>query len=219
MQQITSRHIDILIRLISVAKHTNRHCFQKECECNTLKSDRIKTYMLTHKSILKHIKLPEFATQADTDNTLNNLCNLGLLSPYFLHKKPHCYNFTDRLYSIFGLSIPARIKPPISNVIYFLYDAQELVYIGQSNKPAERIKSHIRAGEKKFDLYAYIPLKNFSRCERTMLESAYINTYRPKYNKAFVHHDVTVASYNGLPCPLQIQKHYVTLMTGGIYDL
>lgn len=198
---------------------TNRHCYEKDCECNTSKVSRKNTHILTLKGIVKHANLPEFATQKQADDTLNELCALNILIPYYLGGSIHCYEFGDILYNYLGLSMPLCVKTAIRNAIYFLYDGEDLVYVGRSKAPAIRIKSHISDGKKKFDSYAYVILGNLSLGDINRLEAAYINTHRPKYNKALSHFSITVDSYNWLPCPMRIQKHSVTFMMSGVYDL
>ena len=61
--------------------------------------------------------------------------------------------------------------------VYFLIDADEIVYVGQSVNIYSRISTH---WDKKFDRYAYVP------CEPETLdrlESLYIHFLSPKINK------------------------------------
>ena len=62
--------------------------------------------------------------------------------------------------------------------VYFLFDDDELVYIGQSENILSRIASHLN--DKRFDSY------NFIECQYgnlDALEAKYILKYNPKYNK------------------------------------
>jgi len=66
-----------------------------------------------------------------------------------------------------------------STGVYFLIDADEIVYIGQSVNVYARIAQH---SDKTFDRYAYIP------CEADVmdrLESLYIHCFRPRMNGNF----------------------------------
>lgn len=63
--------------------------------------------------------------------------------------------------------------------VYFLYDHDELVYIGQSNNMYQRIGEHIAQGEKKFDRFELYPT-----ADRIRLEGFLIEMFGPKYNKA-----------------------------------
>ena len=61
--------------------------------------------------------------------------------------------------------------------IYFLFDKNELVYIGQSINCLSRIAEHENC--KKFDSYYIL------KCEREQLseiEAVYIERYKPRYN-------------------------------------
>ena len=62
--------------------------------------------------------------------------------------------------------------------VYFLYDGEELVYIGQSDNIYRRIGQHIYEAEKKFDSFCFYPAGE----ERIILESYLINKFHPKYN-------------------------------------
>lgn len=64
-----------------------------------------------------------------------------------------------------------------TNIVYFLLDNDEVVYVGQSKTGLDRAFSH---RDKVFDEVSYV------RCKENELddcESFYIKKYKPKYNK------------------------------------
>lgn len=61
--------------------------------------------------------------------------------------------------------------------VYFLYDGDELVYIGQSNNVMMRIGEHIKEGVKEFDRFEFYPT-----VDKTRLEGFLIQMFKPKYN-------------------------------------
>ena len=63
--------------------------------------------------------------------------------------------------------------------VYFLYDGEELVYIGQSDNIYRRIGQHISDGVKRFDSFCFYEVGE----ERIILESYLINKFKPKYNQ------------------------------------
>lgn len=67
---------------------------------------------------------------------------------------------------------------PITGAVYFLYDGDELVYIGQSNNVFGRIGEHIREKAKTFTDFRIYETEDYIR-----LESFLIAALRPKYNK------------------------------------
>lgn len=62
--------------------------------------------------------------------------------------------------------------------VYFLYDGEELVYIGQSDNVYRRIGQHISDGQKMFDSFEVYETDDYIR-----LEGLLINLCKPKYNK------------------------------------
>lgn len=69
-------------------------------------------------------------------------------------------------------------KIPCSGV-YFLFEGDEVVYVGQGANPMARINTHLI--DKKFDSYYVVP------CDEENLnqtEAEYITKYLPKYNKS-----------------------------------
>ena len=67
---------------------------------------------------------------------------------------------------------------PITGAVYFLYDNDELVYIGQSNNVYGRIGEHIREKTKTFTDFRIYETDDYIR-----LEAFLIAALRPKYNK------------------------------------
>lgn len=63
--------------------------------------------------------------------------------------------------------------------LYFLFNNNEIVYIGKSENILKRIKDHRR--KKIFTHYTYIPID--SRVELSIFEFYYINKYKPVLNK------------------------------------
>ena len=61
--------------------------------------------------------------------------------------------------------------------IYFLFDKDELVYIGESDNIFRRIGEHVRDGTKEFDRFEVYPT-----WDRKSLEGFLISTLKPKYN-------------------------------------
>jgi hypothetical protein len=74
---------------------------------------------------------------------------------------------------------------PLDNApaIYFLFHGDDLVYVGQSNCPAQRIANHLLDKVKVFDRYALLPC---DKLDLLRLEAYYIDHFKPKYNKAGV---------------------------------
>lgn len=78
------------------------------------------------------------------------------------------------------------IKP----CIYFLFNGNELVYIGKSDNVYKRIGDHIAEGSKKFDRWEYI-----ETYDNELLEAHLISILKPKYNKIMP--DVQHPKFNG----------------------
>lgn len=85
---------------------------------------------------------------------------------------------------LFEAAIRAQIIPYAEREhiagIYFLFDKDELVYIGQSYSVLERVKTHKDTRVKIFDSFAYVKVSDYA--ERLMRERQLIKTYSPKYN-------------------------------------
>lgn len=69
----------------------------------------------------------------------------------------------------------------VTSGIYFLFDKNELVYIGKSGNVPNRLKKHYKENTKKFDsfFWAY----SSSNFEITKCEEEHIFRYYPKYNR------------------------------------
>ena len=70
------------------------------------------------------------------------------------------------------------MKATTSPCVYFLFDGDELVYIGKTDNIFYRIGSHINEGLKKFDRFEMFETQNNDR-----LEALLITLLKPKYNK------------------------------------
>lgn len=69
------------------------------------------------------------------------------------------------------------------NVLYFLYDNKEIVYIGRTKgryNLKQRLYSHERCG-KTFNEVIYYMVDDYNECKK--LERENIRHYAPKYNK------------------------------------
>jgi hypothetical protein len=61
--------------------------------------------------------------------------------------------------------------------VYFLFDGDELVYIGTTDNLYRRIGEHIAEGKKVFNRFEFYPTE-----DRIRLEGFLIRTLKPKYN-------------------------------------
>lgn len=70
--------------------------------------------------------------------------------------------------------------------VYFLYDKEELVYIGQASNITRRILEHIEQGLKVFDTvrYSLVPVTNLNSVEMTLVKAL-----KPKYNSSMTSND------------------------------
>ena len=68
--------------------------------------------------------------------------------------------------------------------IYFLFDGNELVYVGRGWNCLLRVAAHTRKNvDKVFTSWNYLPVKNEK--EYRELEKELINKYSPKFNKTY----------------------------------
>ena len=69
--------------------------------------------------------------------------------------------------------------------VYFLFDKDEVVYVGRSVNMKMRVHTHNqRNGHRyKFDSYAFIEMPELSPLEIELMERAYIAKFAPRYNK------------------------------------
>jgi len=65
-----------------------------------------------------------------------------------------------------------------SSCVYFLFDRDGVVYIGQTGHLPQRINNHI-CSEKKFNRVFYLPVE---RKKLTRVENYFIRKFKPKYN-------------------------------------
>lgn len=64
--------------------------------------------------------------------------------------------------------------------IYFLFEDDEIVYIGQSVNVLSRVSTHITDPEKRFNRACYVPI---AREELNDIEDAMIAMFKPRHNK------------------------------------
>lgn len=64
--------------------------------------------------------------------------------------------------------------------VYFLFDGDRLVYVGQSTHVPARIEDHLREGRIPFDRATFLPVEPEKLRER---ESYYIDLLDPEYNR------------------------------------
>ena len=63
--------------------------------------------------------------------------------------------------------------------VYFLFNNDRIVYVGQSTNIHARVQNH---RDKAFDSYTYLTVRDYS--ERNYVESYYIDLFKPEYNVA-----------------------------------
>lgn len=83
-------------------------------------------------------------------------------------------------------SLQARRQPkiPTHSVVYFLFNGEELVYVGQTNNLTHRLALHNRKGTVTYDTYAYVDATGLTFWQRRDLEAAYIHELQPTANKS-----------------------------------
>jgi len=104
--------------------------------------------------------------------------------------------------------------------IYFLFDNSEVVYIGMSIKPIQRLISHWKDFNKKWE-YArvyHIPFSNdklrFSSVRDVLIdiEREFIRKYLPKYNSCWVkRHEINELWYKSPERQKEIENIYLSL--------
>lgn len=67
--------------------------------------------------------------------------------------------------------------------VYFLFNNDDLVYIGQSIRTFERLNDHLDEGAKVFNCYSFV--KCDSQQEAKQLEKELIIRYKPPLNKTY----------------------------------
>lgn len=75
--------------------------------------------------------------------------------------------------------VKASIPFSFVSGVYFLIQADEIVYVGQSVNVMSRIAQHRRDGEKDFDSFNAVPCKPE---DLDRLEELYINAFVPRFN-------------------------------------
>lgn len=75
-------------------------------------------------------------------------------------------------------------KDRISKIvgIYFLYQNDDIVYVGQSQNVGQRVYSHLAKGEKDFSHCAVYGCSELSQQEMDNLEARFILELSPRYN-------------------------------------
>lgn len=103
-------------------------------------------------------------------------------------------------------NLPTRNEvKKLKSCIYFLFQDDELVYIGKSENVKSRLTDHTKSS-KIFNSYAYINPRNFEQ-KIEQIEGAYIKKYKPKYNVYYLSScDATLASVN----PYELEKHPIS---------
>ena len=79
------------------------------------------------------------------------------------------------------LRMKKQDKVPVVERIYFLFDGDDIVYIGKSKNIHSRLNAHACDRWKAWDSFAYIEAEGVLM---GALESVFIGAYRPRYNKA-----------------------------------
>lgn len=87
------------------------------------------------------------------------------------------------------------VEPEMLCGIYFLVQADSVVYIGQATNVYSRVLTHVREGRKKFDSWCYVPCK---REELDLMESVYIHYLDPPQNGKVTGKDIRQAPISQL---------------------
>lgn len=66
--------------------------------------------------------------------------------------------------------------------IYFLIQHEDVVYVGKSINPDNRIRTHVMENRKEFDSYTVFECD--TEAEMDMMENVHIVAYQPLHNKA-----------------------------------
>lgn len=93
------------------------------------------------------------------------------------HIENTLFNFKSKLLNINNLEKKLVDTEKMSGV-YFLYDEDELVYVGQTDFLYGRLAVH--KTDKKFDKFSFYPIND--RNEKNLLEWFYIKKFKPIYN-------------------------------------
>lgn len=88
--------------------------------------------------------------------------------------------------------------------VYFLFNGEELVYIGQTCKElAQRIKAHMYDNDKVFNMYGACIVDKFGL---DSVEKYFISKYKPKYNRL-------------IPANNNINVSGITIFDYSVFDL
>lgn len=122
-------------------------------------------------------------------HTFDDNCCTAVLRKMFDMFYHLCYICTQPLYNIklmekeqLAGSKRLRLESiEMRSGVYFLYDEDELVYIGQAYNISRRIMDHLLEGTKKFNSVRYnlLPMGTLNDVEATLIKAL-----RPKYNIA-----------------------------------
>lgn len=138
----------------------------------------------------------------DADVAISKLCNVTL--PSYPTQDHHIY--VDHRW------IAKRLY------IYFLFYENNIVYIGSSSHPKSRLYAHKASSEKEFDSFSFIVVPIRFAGLGHKIECLYINTYKPKYNKAFVHIHANTRDYVAID-PFSIKRHSADCIKETNYDI
>lgn len=109
---------------------------------------------------------------------------------------------------------------PRQQGIYFLFDGEELVYVGISTDIATRVITHRNNPNKVFDSFSWYPVEDPEEMAR--LEADYIFRDTPKYNMTMLpKSNICVAQKNGRGRPAKRGRvHFVNIrLREGEHDL
>jgi len=98
------------------------------------------------------------------------------------------FSYTDALNDFLNSNDILENKTSIEEIapksaIYFLFNNDEIVYIGKSSDVIARIKNHLKDTTKKFTHYSIIGT-SLETIEQTLIENELIMIFKPKYNTA-----------------------------------
>lgn len=91
---------------------------------------------------------------------------------------------TSATESLSSLQAHRQPKIPTHPVVYFLFNGEALVCVGQTDNLTHRLTSHNRKGTITYDTYAYVDATGLTFWQRRDLEAAYIRELQPTANKS-----------------------------------
>jgi hypothetical protein len=104
------------------------------------------------------------------------------------------------------ISLSRPIEDVFAPGLYFLFQGDRLVYIGQSNSVPSRIAQHIMEGIKDFDRFTSVTIAD--RRRRLDLEKDLVASYRPYYNVTPLAEMPHLIRYSQVEIPDEIRKKY-----------